>query len=276
MADENNEDDSWLYGSSNNENQSEDPNNDTEEPNDESESKVDGQNADVNIFVLNCRNQLRRPNDWWIFIVSFQTENEQGDAEGDDYGDHIDSAINESADNENVDGEVQNGKENGQSDDDDDSDDDDVVVTIGDIKSGSSYNIKQRGTLLAPATATGEKPKTAMGKFSMEEFESVGTISGQSAIEFNIEAIEEKPWRKPGADITDYFNYGFNEDTWRAYCERQKKMRSHESGAGWIGANANALPSQQSNNSGKRKCKRNDCLAHALASAFIVFISTFI
>lgn len=84
----------------------------------------------------------------------------------------------------------------------------------------------------------------------MEEFESVGTISGQSAIEFNIEAIEEKPWRKPGADITDYFNYGFNEDTWRAYCERQKKMRSHESGAGWIGANTNAPLTQQPNNSG--------------------------
>lgn len=44
--------------------------------------------------------------------------------------------------------------------------------------------------------------------------------------------MEDKPWRKPGADITDYFNYGFNEDTWRAYCERQKRMRVHESGVG--------------------------------------------
>lgn len=49
MADENNEDDSWLYGSSNNENQSEDPNNDTEEPNDENESNVDGKNAESNV-----------------------------------------------------------------------------------------------------------------------------------------------------------------------------------------------------------------------------------
>ena len=29
----------------------------------------------------------------------------------------------------------------------------------------------------------------------------------------------------PGADITDYFNYGFTEDTWRLYCEKQRKMR---------------------------------------------------
>jgi len=30
----------------------------------------------------------------------------------------------------------------------------------------------------------------------------------------------------------DYFNYGFNEETWRAYCERQKRIRIHESGVG--------------------------------------------
>ena len=28
-----------------------------------------------------------------------------------------------------------------------------------------------------------------------------------------------------GADITDYFNYGFTEETWRLYCEKQRKMR---------------------------------------------------
>lgn len=28
-----------------------------------------------------------------------------------------------------------------------------------------------------------------------------------------------------GADITDYFNYGFNEVTWRAYCAQQKMIR---------------------------------------------------
>lgn len=138
--------------------------------------------------------------------------------------------------------------EKNENDDDDDSDDDedDIVVTIGDIQPASSFNIKQRsGNLLVPASATGQdKPKTNLGKFSIEEFESVGTISGQSAVEYNIEAIEDKPWRKPGADITDYFNYGFNEETWRAYCERQKRMR-HESGAGLSGLGPN--PTQSSN-----------------------------
>ncbi|KAL6244227.1 hypothetical protein RBB50_009097 [Rhinocladiella similis] len=33
-----------------------------------------------------------------------------------------------------------------------------------------------------------------------------------------------KPWRKPGADITDYFNFGFDEFTWASYCLKQQTM----------------------------------------------------
>ena len=28
-----------------------------------------------------------------------------------------------------------------------------------------------------------------------------------------------------GADISDYFNYGFTEETWKQYCEKQRRMR---------------------------------------------------
>lgn len=120
---------------------------------------------------------------------------------------------------------------------DDDSDDDDIVVTIRDIQPSSTFNIKQRGATTAASGTAPDKPKTNLGKFSIEEFESIGTIAGQSAVEYNIEAIEDKPWRKPGADITDYFNYGFSEETWRTYCERQKRMR-HESGSGNVITNS--------------------------------------
>jgi hypothetical protein len=37
---------------------------------------------------------------------------------------------------------------------------------------------------------------------------------------------EEKPWNKPGADISDFFNYGFNDKTWDAYLKKQKALRS--------------------------------------------------
>ena len=29
-----------------------------------------------------------------------------------------------------------------------------------------------------------------------------------------------------GADITDYFNYGFNEDSWKQYCSKQNRLRA--------------------------------------------------
>jgi len=40
------------------------------------------------------------------------------------------------------------------------------------------------------------------GKFNVEDFESTGSINGVPAHEYSIETIEEKPWLKPGADIT--------------------------------------------------------------------------
>uniref|UniRef100_A0A1B6DF78 Pre-mRNA polyadenylation factor Fip1 domain-containing protein n=1 Tax=Clastoptera arizonana TaxID=38151 RepID=A0A1B6DF78_9HEMI len=123
------------------------------------------------------------------------------------------------------------GEGGGEFDDDDDSDDD-VNVVIGDIKTApqySSLNIK-RGGLLTSATVPPQLKQP--GKFSIDEFETIGVINGVAAHEFNLDNLEDKPWRKPGADITDYFNYGFNEETWRAYCERQKRMRVHESGVG--------------------------------------------
>ena len=62
--------------------------------------------------------------------------------------------------------------------------------------------------------------KEKKGKFAVEDFDAIGTVNGQTAVEIDMENLEEKPWRKPGADITDYFNYGFTEDTWAAYCNR--------------------------------------------------------
>ncbi|MCJ1362563.1 pre-mRNA 3-end-processing factor fip1l1 [Acarospora aff. strigata] len=40
---------------------------------------------------------------------------------------------------------------------------------------------------------------------------------------------EDKPWRRPGSDITDYFNYGFDEFTWASYCLKQDTLRKEVS-----------------------------------------------
>eukprot|EP00967_Tisochrysis_lutea_P032872 scaffold38926_cov32-Tisochrysis_lutea.AAC.1 len=38
----------------------------------------------------------------------------------------------------------------------------------------------------------------------------------------DLDSIQDPGWKRPDADPTDYFNYGFNEVTWRLYCKRQK------------------------------------------------------
>lgn len=44
---------------------------------------------------------------------------------------------------------------------------------------------------------------------------------GRTAFDVDIDGLEEQPWRYPGVDIADFFNYGFTEDSWRVYCEKQ-------------------------------------------------------
>ena len=38
----------------------------------------------------------------------------------------------------------------------------------------------------------------------------------------DVDSVQDKAWRRPESDLTDYFNYGFTEDTWRLYCHKQQ------------------------------------------------------
>jgi hypothetical protein len=47
----------------------------------------------------------------------------------------------------------------------------------------------------------------------------------KTAFDIDIDALEEKPWRNEHADISDYFNYGNNEEQWINYSKRQDRVR---------------------------------------------------
>lgn len=38
--------------------------------------------------------------------------------------------------------------------------------------------------------------------------------------DIDIDSFEEKPWRCPGVDTSDYFNFGLDEDNWKDYCKQ--------------------------------------------------------
>ncbi|CAO4376836.1 unnamed protein product [Caenorhabditis nigoni] len=72
-----------------------------------------------------------------------------------------------------------------------------------------------------------EKPAARQGKLDLD---TTAMINDKPIYDLDLATMEDRPWRKPGADITDYFNYGFTEETWNLYCERQKKLRAEFAG----------------------------------------------
>ncbi|KAG7801766.1 hypothetical protein KL944_002834 [Ogataea haglerorum] len=58
------------------------------------------------------------------------------------------------------------------------------------------------------------------------DINQVASYEGQPITQLSLEELKEKPWRLPGADISDYFNYGFDELSWLAYCSKQDKLRA--------------------------------------------------
>ncbi|XWS17767.1 hypothetical protein CRYUN_Cryun33cG0095900 [Craigia yunnanensis] len=64
--------------------------------------------------------------------------------------------------------------------------------------------------------------------------------SHKTIFDVNIDSFDEKPWKYPGADLSDFFNFGLNEDSWKDYCKQleqhrlettmQSKIRVYESG----------------------------------------------
>jgi hypothetical protein len=52
----------------------------------------------------------------------------------------------------------------------------------------------------------------------------IGTLDGRSILEVDLSSLNDKPWRRPGSDLSDWFNYGFDEISWEAYCYRRKEL----------------------------------------------------
>ncbi|XP_044537203.1 pre-mRNA 3'-end-processing factor FIP1 isoform X19 [Gracilinanus agilis] len=112
------------------------------------------------------------------------------------------------------------------SESDSDDDEDDVHVTIGDIKTGAPQYGSYGAAPVNLNIKTGGRVYGAAGtKVKGVDLDAPGSINGVPLLEVDLDSFEDKPWRKPGADLSDYFNYGFNEDTWKAYCEKQKRIR---------------------------------------------------
>eukprot|EP00043_Microstomoeca_roanoka_P013266 m.129862 g.129862 ORF g.129862 m.129862 type:complete len:407 (+) comp15710_c0_seq1:224-1444(+) len=78
------------------------------------------------------------------------------------------------------------------------------------------------GQAKAAAAAEQEQAKRQAKKIDLDP---TAMYKGVNILDLQLETLPEKPWREPGADISDYFNYGFNEETWKLYAKKQVELR---------------------------------------------------
>jgi pre-mRNA 3'-end-processing factor FIP1 len=77
------------------------------------------------------------------------------------------------------------------------------------------------GTVLDPSTL---QPVTAPTSHPSINPSAPGVFEGRPIFDVDIGALADKPWRRPGSDISDWFNYGFDEISWEAYCYRRREL----------------------------------------------------
>ncbi|KAI9502945.1 hypothetical protein BX070DRAFT_225901 [Coemansia spiralis] len=162
-----------------------------------------------------------------------------GNKEADDlmeYSD-MDVRVDDSEGNQIDDNAQKSEGDAAESGSDDSSDEDDDLEVI--LEPGGADVGKQADTQAASAEGTvldGLDGRSKAGDSSMQalfaggadrmDILTVPLINNMDMYTIDLDMLEEKPWRQPGADITDYFNFGFNEETWKIYCMKQKWCRN--------------------------------------------------
>ncbi|VUC20129.1 unnamed protein product [Clonostachys rosea] len=105
--------------------------------------------------------------------------------------------------------------------------------TTSDDPSAKSAPVKKEGATRSSVanigTPSADKTSEAASKSTIDiNANPIYPAAGKPITHVNIDEDlpeNEKPWRKPGTDISDYFNYGFDEFTWALYAAKQDNVR---------------------------------------------------
>lgn len=155
----------------------------------------------------------------------------------------VETAANDSA-NEGV-SEVSDQDSDSVSDESDSDSDIEIIIGTGNDTSKIDSGKSKISTITgAASTTTTESNIGAVsdtnaatsvpeGSVSLEQQQQQQTIDlnpdaefdGKPIVQIDPEILKEKPWRQPGANLSDYFNYGFNEQTWMEYLHRQEHLK---------------------------------------------------
>ncbi|KAK3714945.1 hypothetical protein LTR37_007435 [Vermiconidia calcicola] len=96
-------------------------------------------------------------------------------------------------------------------------------------RAGSTQPTAVKGTLTHDGKEGKDFPGVRISKVDVNGT-PIWPANGKPITEVDIDADlaeHSKPWRLPGTDQTDFFNYGFDEYTWAQYCLRQQTMSNN-------------------------------------------------
>jgi len=63
-----------------------------------------------------------------------------------------------------------------------------------------------------------------------DQYKEFLSLGHGGILDLDLDNTDQAPWRTPGADISDFFNYGFTEDTWKEFqadVRRERLKRFH-------------------------------------------------
>ncbi|QIW99699.1 hypothetical protein AMS68_005217 [Peltaster fructicola] len=96
-------------------------------------------------------------------------------------------------------------------------------------KQSTSEQPATKSELLHDGKEGKDFPEYRTSNVDVEE-EALWPANGKKITDLDIDADlaeHSKPWRLPGTDVTDFFNYGFDEYTWTQYCAKQQSMSNN-------------------------------------------------
>ncbi|KAK9820572.1 hypothetical protein WJX72_011768 [[Myrmecia] bisecta] len=103
-----------------------------------------------------------------------------------------------------------------------------------------------RGDPVLPSQAAPGQPIRLPGqtRVTPDEYKEFLGLGHGEVFNLDIDRVQDAPWRQPGADPSDFFNYGLNPASWKQYCKRielfrleftmQSKIQTYEGAAGML------------------------------------------
>ncbi|KFM28697.1 Glycosyltransferase-like protein LARGE1 [Auxenochlorella protothecoides] len=104
-------------------------------------------------------------------------------------------------------------------------------------------------------------------RVTAEEYREFLSLGHGEIFSLDIDRVVDAPWRIPGIDPSDFFNYGLNQRTWKEYTARIEKFRQEFTMQNRIQTLDQALPGRQEATGATRYPKSAPSAASSVAEA---------